>query len=65
MMTLKAEYGLHDQDTSTMALDAFFDHRRGSYTLQQCLAHFAMKYDDAKEKARATGADARAAGREA
>ena len=47
---LVERYGLDDQDTVTVALDHFFDYRRGDLSLQEYVNEFVIRYDDAEAK---------------
>ena len=50
---LQTDFGIHDQDQSTICLDSFFDLRRepGRMSLSQYLADWRLLYDEAEELA--------------
>ena len=50
LAALRAEYGLHQQDNITIALDKFFEHRRKS-SLLTYLHDFEAKYSEAADVA--------------
>eukprot|EP00913_Durusdinium_trenchii_P006988 g6572.t1 len=50
-MQLRAAFGQSDQELTTSALEAFFEHRRGKLTLQEYASEWDLRYEEAQVRA--------------